>query len=701
VAFVVGVGLVLGGLLGYARASIVAETATQAHAQTVADTGAALQAGINDVRTSGYNYDNGDGNCFGGATPGTTRYYDAGAGSGAWSASASVSTRYLVTCAPGPGTGAAAGLTVQNSSTRPGSAILTLGTDPGEPGVGVASNGTLTVKGRVVSNSSITRGGSSSVLSSPWAQVKATGTCNTSYVVSIPAALCSYTPTAADAAAFADPTQYAAPVPTPNQLTPRTVPACSAGGTVTLQPGYYDDAVALTAISSCGMTVIFAPGTYWFDFHNSEMPSSGPTAVPPGSDVWTVGNRNTHLIGGTPAGWSSGPPPAFPGACISPLLNQTAQGVRFVFGGDSRMNVTAGKVELCGTYSSSSPPIVLTGATSGADTSYSGAQGTATSVATPSGASAFGPAGQVVAGVSAADSSYATVTVPRPSSGTSAAGMTLSGFATSPAVPPGSVLTGATLVVRHREQTTRSGDGLALTVTPARSGAAAVTPSIGLNSSSGFRTDSVDLTAALVAEAHTYGLSGLQVRYDVTVGRAAGSNTSLTADVDAVQLVLAFKPPAVRGERTAINGTANCVGTAPYVPASSNCALLTTSGAQTAVYLQGTTYTPQAALDVSLTNVSRQVFRSGVVVRSLRIGITPSAGYSGPVIEIPDDSTGPQPLDVYVTAYRCPDGATCPAPAVGASPGAPWRLAGRAAASFADGGATPRTVTVKAWQIVR
>jgi hypothetical protein len=69
-AFLVGVGLVLGGLLNYAHASIVAETATLAHAQTVADTGAALQAGINDIRTSGYNFDNGDGNCFSGATPG-------------------------------------------------------------------------------------------------------------------------------------------------------------------------------------------------------------------------------------------------------------------------------------------------------------------------------------------------------------------------------------------------------------------------------------------------------------------------------------------------------------------------------------------------------------------------------------------------------------------------------------------------------
>jgi hypothetical protein len=604
-----------------------------------------------------------------------------------------------VTCTPGPGTGAAAGLTVQNSATKPGSAILTLGTDPGEPGIGLGSNASLTVKGRIVSNSSITRGGSSSVLSSPWAQVKAKGACSTSYVISVPAALCSYTPTASDSAAFADPTQYAAPVPTVSQLTLRSVPSCTPGGTVTLQPGYYDDAGALTAVSGCGMTVVFAPGTYWFDFHNAEV-SGATTAVPTGSDVWTVNNRSTYIIGGMAAGWSNGPPPTFPGACVSPLLNQTAQGVRFVFGGDSRMNVVAGNVELCGTYSSSSPPIVLSGATSGPDTANSGVQGTAASVTTPSGETAFGPAGQVVAGVAAADSRYATVTVPRPTSGTSA-GMALSGFVTSPSVPAGSILTGATLVLRHREQTTRSADGLALTVTPSRSGATPITPAISLNGSSSFRTDSIDLTSALVAEAHRYGLSGLQVRYDVTVGRPAGSNTSLTADVDAVQLVLAFKPPAVRGEQTAIGGTANCVGTAPYVPSTSNCALITTGGAQTSLYLQGTTYAPQAALDVALTNVSTQVFRSGVVVRSLRVGVTPSAAYGGPVIEIPDDSSGPQPLDLYVTAYRCPDGATCPTPAPGMPPAAPWRPAGRAAATFADGGASARTVTVKAWQIVR
>jgi hypothetical protein len=187
-AFVLGVSLVMGGLLGYARASLVAETATLAHAQTVADTGGALQAGINDVRTGTYNYDNGDVNCFAGANPGTVRYYDSTA-AGAWSPSPPVSPRYAVACAPGPGTGAAAGLTVQNSNTRPGSAILTLGTDPGEPGIGLASNSPLVVKGQVVSNSSITQGGSSSQLSSPWAQVKARGACSTSYVISVPAAL--------------------------------------------------------------------------------------------------------------------------------------------------------------------------------------------------------------------------------------------------------------------------------------------------------------------------------------------------------------------------------------------------------------------------------------------------------------------------------------------------------------------------------
>jgi hypothetical protein len=307
-----------------------------------------------------------------------------------------------------------------------------------------------------------------------------------------------------------------------------------------------------------------------------------------------------------------------------------------------------------------------------------------------------------VSAVSAADTAFATATVSRPGGSTALAGMTLSGFAASPAVPAGSILTSATLVLRHREQTTRSSDGIQVSVTPARSGAAAVTPSVSLNNSSTFRTDTIDLTSALVPEAHTYGLAGFQVRYDLTVGQKAGGNTSLTADVDAVQVILAFKPPAVRGERTAINGAPNCVGTAPYVPGSSNCALLATSGAQTSLYLQGTTYTPQAALDVVLTSASTQVFRSGVVTRSLRIGVTPSAGYTGPVIEIPDDSQGAQPLDVYFTAYQCPSGATCPTPSPGTLPSAPWRLVGRAAAGYASTtGGGPRKVTVKAWQIAR
>jgi hypothetical protein len=695
-AFVLGVGLVTGAATYAVQGGIDSIGGTLGHAQNVADVDGALQAALNDVRSGTYDFDAGSTACFSqGGTAGGVRYYDESAPGSAWSDSPSASAHYAVACTPGPGTGGDSTGVAQNSNTKPGSAILTLGTDPGEPGIGLGSNATLLVKGKVVSNSAITQGGSSSTLTSPWAQAKARGACSTSYVISTPAALCSYTPTAADAAAFTDPAVskpgYALAAPAASALILRTVPTSCAPATVTLQPGYYDDASALTTLSACGNTIVFAPGTYWFDFRNSEAASATYPAVPSGSNVWTVNNKSTYVIGGTLDGWSGGVPPKFPGACVSPLTDATAKGVRFVFGGDSRLVVAAGNVELCGTYSSSAPAIPLSGATAGADpgTSTSGAVAAATGTAT-----GFSPASgaPLVTALAAKGGTAATATISRATGGTATA--TLSSFALPSAVPAGAVLTGAQVLVTHREQNSGSGDGVALQVTPARTGASSITPAVNLRPAS--TDDTVDLMSqAFVDEVHRYGLTDLAVRWSVT-GKKGGSQ-DLAATLDRVQVNLTWKPPAVRAESVPVAGS-NCVGTAPYVPAATNCALVTTSGSKTSVYFQGTVYAPLAALDVELTNASAQVFRSGLIVRSLRIKVTPSSGYTGPVIEVPDDSPGVVPLDVYLTAYYCPGGSSaCTSPPSTANG---WVLAGRAAATFDDTSGA-RRVTVKAWQMLR
>ena len=91
------------------------------------------------------------------------------------------------------------------------------------------------------------------------------------------------------------------------------------------------------------------------------MATSGATAVPAGSDVWTISSSGVEVVGGQKKGWTNGPIPSsgLPGACVSPVESSTAAGVLLYFGGDSRIVQTAGQVELCGSLSATSPPVVV------------------------------------------------------------------------------------------------------------------------------------------------------------------------------------------------------------------------------------------------------------------------------------------------------------------------------------------------------
>jgi hypothetical protein len=72
--------------------------------------------------------------------------------------------------------------------------------------------------------------------------------------------------------------------------------------------------------------------------------------------------------------------------------------------------------------------------------------------------------------------------------------------------------------------------------------------------------------------------------------------------------------------------------------------------------MQGTTYTPIAPVDITLSNVTQQVLRFGLISRTLFIKETGSLAYSGPVIFLPDNSTGfgVAATIVYLSVYVCP-----------------------------------------------
>jgi hypothetical protein len=655
VAFVAFVGLVTGALLTYGGTSVTGAKSTKYRADVVYDVDGALQAGINQIRNSTYI------NAPAASACPPLNFPAANLGPG---------KTIAVTCAGGPGTGLDGGLVKINDLNKPGQALLTLGDGANaneRNGIDSVGNELLRIKGGVFSNSGVRT--SPSDISISGAQLLARGAC-TGTIISTPAKICNYT--ASDPLGV-DP-DYAAPT---DDLVYRTVPtSCAGGSTIRFKPGYYDDAKALTDLTTSpgcvGKTLLFEPGpdgtrgVYYFDFHNGESPG-----LPAASHVWTI-NRDLQLVAGEPKGWdpdaSPQQVPTIPGSCVSPLDGEANGGVAWVFGGDSRMNITSGQVEICGHYFSDKPPVAIYGAKTGTDVVNGPEDEKSDGTGDNSGALDFSTPGNLKETDGSA--SVATLGV----GGKKTAVVTLQGFSPTTAVPKGSLLTAAKLVVVHKDVPRSSGgtlSSLTAVVTPNASGAGTALAAVNVPTHEAtpgsWSTDQVALDLDdLAKQVHRDGLAGAKIVFSAAVtGSALVDET-----VDSIQLRLTWKPPAVRAE-------SGCV---TAVPASSNCYLLSTSGPDTRTYFQGTTYAPKAALDIFMNNASGQVFRSGLIVRSLKVKVNPSTTYTGPIIEIPDNSLGPRPTDVYFKAYVCPEGSTCSAPA----PAAPWRLGGSARASFED-----------------
>lgn len=552
-------------------------------------------------------------------------------------------TATRVECTAFNPTAGSAGVQV-TSVNKPKAALLTLGRNSGEDGLSQGSNSNLRIKGQVYSNSTVRNTASSAqiIVDGP---LIARGDC-TGNITSTPAKSCNDT-TANPVGVDPNYTPAATTVPPY-----RTVPTCSPNSVVTFQPGYYDDAAALSSMMSAtgpcaGSVFWFQPGSggvgvYYFDFHGA-------------TRTWTVKDSNARVIAGTPKGWSptpASPAPTVtvPGACSTPL-DGVQPGVQFIFGNDSRMDVQSGQVEICAQPSSTAVPVAVYGLKSGTETTTTATLIQATTASSPAGQFAS-PANAIskdnlVAAAAVADSATAS--------------MDLTGFAPPGTIPAGSVITDAKLRVAHRDERVGNGnaqavESLTATLKVNRTGAPAipgVAVTVGNDDSTSAiheETYGVPLTA-LALEAKQYGLTGLSVSY----ATVAKNNKSAVESLDSIRLDLTYTPPALQAE----DKVGSCVGAPPYVPGT-NCALITTDGAQSSFYIHGTFYAPKAALDISLTNVSQQVFTWGLIVRSLRLNITPSSLFSQPTIQVPDD-TSSSARKIILTAYVCPGQSSCPA----------------------------------------
>jgi hypothetical protein len=683
--FVMFVGLVVTALLTFSGTAIVSAGTTASRAQTDYDVDGTMQAAINTIRQSSYDNVPGE-NCLNGTR---TLSYPGG--------------QVVVTCSPKTGSGAAGGLVPVSGSNRPGWGLLALGTDPGD-GIRQSGNNTFWVRGgKVQSNAGISVGGNACPASPqpPTAKncaelydssdvVTAAQACS-GRVAGTPSATCS---TGAAAIDPGDPSQSTAAAyaqPSASGAIARTAPACgsTSAATVNLLPGVYTDVASLNALMSCTSKIIlFTPGTYIFDFRNGE--PGGPS----GSPVWNLSNKSTTIVGGTPNGWDPSattlPTITMPGSCVSPLSTQSPNsGVQFVFGGDSQWSISSGNVELCGQWSSSKPPITLRGATADDSArSYPGSIVTASSSTSP----AFtGSSASLLSSVSASGGGYGTATL----GSKQTASLVTTWLPLSPAIPSGARVTGATLTVR---QQVSSGSLSSWTATV--TGPSGTLPATNLTNSSGWQSDRIPVanTFAAAVSAGT-ATTGLTVRLDATTANKG----SAVPQVDSLSLDVTYVTAnGVRAQSSSITGTASCIAAAPYQNTASSCAMLEVNGNQSQLYVQGTVYAPLAAFDLNMPNAAAQVFRSGMIVRTLTVGLPASFSYSQPIVDVPGDQSGPVPLEVYLNAYACPSGSNCST----ATPGSPpWQLAGKARVEFLDP-STPaiagsRGVVVESWQILR
>jgi hypothetical protein len=241
-----------------------------------------------------------------------------------------------------------------------------------------------------------------------------------------------------------------------------------------------------------------------------------------------------------------------------------------------------------------------------------------------------------------------------------------------------------------------STDSRSVQITPS-AGGAVITANLPVTSGSGVQTTLVDLygsgTSALATAIHSFGFNGISAAYSVTLKHSG------TEKIDAIQLDLSYTTPAFRAETTA-TVPGNCLASTYTGGSSGQCAVISSSaGYQGGFYIQGTTYTPSAVIDLTLSNFAAQVLRFGVVSRALWVKETGSLSYPGPVIEIPNNSPGfgAGETIVYLNVYTCSAAPTC-----SSSTG---KLRLRASVFIVDPSGTPappsREITVLSWAALR
>ncbi|MDT7788465.1 MAG: hypothetical protein QOF58_6884 [Pseudonocardiales bacterium] len=506
-------------------------------------------------------------------------------------------TAVTVTCDPRAGSGAPFG---GGSASQPDGSVLALSADATE-GVSVAAAAVLPTLGDVLANKRITVPAGATLTSS--GSVRGL-TCSTAGTVT-PACTVAAAGTATDPA-WPAPSTAATPIRA-------TLPAC--GTAVSLSPGIYRSAAALQTVLNCASAVVwFQPGTYFFDFRDA------------GTHELTVGTGDV-VVGGAASGWTPGTtastavPYPTAAAPTTSACDVTAAGVDMVFGGDSRVNVTGGRMQLCALVTGvSNQHIVVRGLASAASVPSTTTAVAATS-ADSNAAGAWGWDTPTLGAV--VDGTVAHVRIPNTAKGPSK--LTLAGLGA--AIVPADA-TAVTVTVTVTETVAGTGN-TTLTLVP---GAGVTPPTQTLEDCPGSGSPTCSAGAFVPGTtdiAAFAGLTAAQVNgmsFDVTVNNP--NNSPVDAWIDGITVAVAFSVPVL-----AVSGTAVAQ---PYVTGSATTtAMLKASGATTVLALHGTVYAPASVVDLGITSVAWTVADRGVVVRHLASSMTAAAGYAGAMISVP------------------------------------------------------------------
>jgi hypothetical protein len=411
-----------------------------------------------------------------------------------------------------------------------------------------------------------------------------------------------------------------------------TVPTCPASKVITMSPGIYQSAAALNALTTggtcAGSLVWFQPGTYYMNFADA-------------SDTWNLSDTTGDVVGGTltfalPASRPSALP-SFPTAATPTYsaCDATKKGVIFIFGGDSRMNVTGSKVQLCAPPNSGNQQVAVWGPSAG----YTVGGTTGSQSVVPSG----GWTGKCSSAGDTTDPLTGTV---RHSAKVASAGNVCS-LPFTPAgltslLPADAYNIQLTVTVSGSEQ----GSGYTqMTYTPPGGGTPTTqifTPNCTNGCPTEVAANSVPPLVFSVAQ-----VSDLST-VNLLLGVVNNNNAPITAWVDNPVIVITYSEPL-----QATSGAVAASAT-PYSPSTaSTAAIVRTSGAGR-LAVHGTIYAPGAAVDISETSVVNDIVDRGVIARDLYMATTIGAGYAGPVVSIPPLTVNPRQLSLTASVGGVP-----------------------------------------------